>query len=160
MAEPSHTREYVRAQVDGARAALHELLATTSESDLRAVAVTPEWNGVDMLRHILAWSELACASLKEWPDGPVPAFDDEDQFNAEQLALRSGLAVGEVARRLEAAYEQFAADLDQRSDAELGLEGMTPWHERVSRLRAISGIAWHDGFHIGNIRDALHPKQD
>ncbi len=157
MSEPPTTRESVRVQLAEARSALRDLLASASEVDLQATPVTPEWNGLDMLRHILAWDEIAYTSLADWQasESLAPAFDDEDRFNGEQLALRADLSLPAIVARIEAVHQRFADELEHASDDALAVVGLAPWHARVSRLRAISGIAWHDGFHLGNIRDAL-----
>ena len=90
----------------------------------------------------------------------APVFESEDAFNHEHVGKRAGLSLQQIVDRIEAVHQRFADELDQRSDADLAAVGLAPWHDEVSRLRAISGIAWHDGLHIGNIQAALQPKAD
>jgi hypothetical protein len=153
----SYTRESVRAQLEGAQAALRELLAVASEEDLKKVSVTPEWDGVDLLRHMLAWNEPTLRSLDDWQGDRswVPMFEDEDPWNQAQVASRRDLHLDELVRKLEAAHARYTSELSELSDDELAQIAVTPWNETVSRLQTISGIAWHDGMHVGMIREAL-----
>jgi hypothetical protein len=153
----SHTRESVRAQLEEAQAAFRDLLAVASEEDLQKASVTPEWNGVDLLRHMLAWNEPTLRSLDDWQGDRswVPMFDDEDPWNQAQVAARRDLHLDQLVRKLEAAHARYAAELTDLSDDELAHVAVAPWNETISRLRTISGIAWHDGMHVGMIRKAL-----
>ena len=72
----------------------------------------------------------------------------------------AGKALGqEDAARLEAAHGRMAAALEL-PDERLDAVGLAPWHERVTLLRAVSGLAWHDGMHLGMLRESIGRAAD
>lgn len=158
MADES--REFVQQRLERRRADLVEAVAGLTDGTATAVSVTPEWNVLNELRHILAWQEVTLRSLDDWGGRHewMPQTEDEDARNAIFQTERAHLSLSDTLERIEASYSQFEALL-RASDAELAAEGQAPWGERRTRLQAISGILWHDGEHLRNITAArqLHP---
>jgi len=149
------TREFLLGRLERRRADLRAATAGLTEGSAAALSVTPEWNALQQLRHILAWHEVTLRSFEEW-GGPLewmPQTEDEDERNAIFQAERAHLGLEETLARIEASYARIE-ELLGASDAELAEEGIAPWGERISRLRAISGILWHDGVHLREIVSA------
>jgi hypothetical protein len=146
------TRAFIQARLERRRADLRAAIDGLPEGAARATSVTPEWSVLDELRHILAWQEVTLHSLDEWRArrDMAPAAYDEDAYNAILLAERAGLGLVETLARIAACYARFE-ELLTAGDAELAEVGLAPWGERVTRLRAISGILWHDGEHLREV---------
>jgi hypothetical protein len=149
------TREFVQGRLERRRAELAESVAGLTDGAAIAISVTPQWSALDELRHILAWQEVALRSLEDWAGGRewLPPTDDEDERNAIFQTERTHLGLVETLAGIEACYARFERML-AASDAELAEVGVAPWGPRVTRLRAISGILWHDGEHLRALSEA------
>jgi hypothetical protein len=143
------TRAFVQERLARRRADLAAAVAGLTDGAAIAISVTPQWNALDELRHMLAWQEVALRSLDDWGGGRewLPQTDDEDERNAIFQTERTHLGLAETLARIEACYARFERML-AASDAELAEAGVAPWGPRITRLRAISGILWHDGEHL------------
>jgi hypothetical protein len=150
------TRESVRARLEATRAELRALVAHHGD-ELAARRVTPEWNALDLLRHMWAWDELGARCLANWAGDLswMPAYDDEDRFNAEMVAAHADADLTRVVAGIEPAHARFAETLDRCSDAELAEVAAAPWGERVSRLHMIEELLKHDQEHMEQIRTVV-----
>lgn len=153
----AETREFVQARLATRRSELREAIAGLTEAAALATSATPEWNVLDLLRHILAWQELALAALDNWtaPRDALATHPDEDARNEVLRAQRQHLDLANVLTRIHNNYDRFDRLLASLSDDELATEAQAPWgYRHVTRLECISGILWHDGEHIHASREA------
>ena len=154
MSESTPRREVMQAQVANARAQLAEIAQTLSEADLVALRVTPEWNGLDMLRHVLFWNDTVLESLEDWAGShKLEQADDFDTFNHRQVQARAGLGREVLLAQISGAYDRYDMLLNTSSDAELLQPGIAAWGERMDRLGLI-GVVGHDEEHYAHIRVA------
>lgn len=141
--------ERARALLDQATAGLDDAAATT-------VAVTPQWNGADILRHAAAWHDLTRRCLDDW-NGPRPwlPFPDPsfDAFNQRLVDERASMTVAMLAGELRAAYQRYLAILADTDD-ELAATGAAPWGEQVNRLHLVYEIVGHDAEHLSELLNA------
>ena len=148
MSEQEPTRESLRAALSRHRAALHNAVDGRSDAELEAMQISEHWNGLDQLRHMLVWDELAVQALKNWKQST--AINIGKQFNAcneAQVQALSHLDRNTVMQRLDAAYDYLTHELDHSSDAELAVESMAPWGHTATRLNAIA-VFYHDAEHL------------
>lgn len=150
---PEITRAGVQAQLATVRAALAASIAGYSEEHLAHMPVTPEWTGLDILRHIEVWAELASRCLNDWLGSRdwILTFASEDIFNQEMVALRATWPMTEVLAAIYAAYDNYAVTLATCSEADLAEEAAAPWGEPLSRLWLIAAALGHDTLHIGQL---------
>lgn len=151
------TREFIQDRLASVRAALHTAVDGLTEDTAVATSVTPEWTVLDGLRHIAAWQDVALAALERWTEAreTLAPDHDPDPVNARLLAERQHMDLPATLARIEANLARFA-ELLRADDATLAVEAEAPWGGRVSRLKAISGILWHDGEHLREIAEALN----
>ena len=147
------TRATTRALLEQVRADLNTLQTTRSETDLKALRVTDEWDGVDMLRHISVWNELTTRCLADWlgPRDWVLDFAADPSFNVEMVAARQHLGLAQVLEQIEGFHAGYAAALEQASDEELAQRAGAPWGEELERIELIAGILAHDMEHLQSI---------
>ena len=147
MSETSTRRERMQAHVADARAQLAAIAATHSEADLAALQVTPEWNGLDMLRHIWFWNETARESLQDWAHSQaMENAEDFDSINHVAVQARAHLGRDALLMQLNAVYDRYEQILAHASDDELNEPGIAAWGEHTTRLGLI-GVVGHDEEH-------------
>lgn len=156
MSDAGPTRETMRAYVIKQRATLQELSDRLSEADLQKLQVTPEWNGLDMLRHILTWNDLLIRNLQDWSrtSDRAPGELDFDKLNAQYVQERSHLGRDALIEQLNAAYSYYLGLIDTSSDTELAEQGLAPWGEALTRLQACGSVG-HDAEHFEHIQAAI-----
>jgi hypothetical protein len=162
MTTASLTRDYVQRHLDAAQAALAASIANRSAANLAAIPVTPEWNALDILRHIEVWGELAARCLSDWhgPRDWILTFASEDQFNQEMVAARAGWDLPAILAGIDDAYASYRHILTGSSDAELAERDAAPWGQSVTRLELIHFSLRHDDEHIAALSAAVGPKPD
>jgi hypothetical protein len=140
MAAGTLTREAVRARLETAREGLRGLVAGRTAIELGALQVTPEWSALDLLRHMLVWDELAARCLDDWQGSRewLPVYADEDAFNAEMVAARTGMSLADTLAGIDSAHQSYAHVLETCDDAKLNQVAAAPWGEQVTRLHLIN----------------------
>jgi hypothetical protein len=154
VSRPELTRQQVHQRLHDSYATLISATTGLSEADLLAMQITPEWNALDLLRHLSVWNELSIQALANWQgkQNVVLSHDRLDAFNAETVAARSQTSLNEVLSLILAAYGQYAATLLNCTDAELQERAVAPWDQEVNRVELIFGILYHDLAHFQEIR--------
>lgn len=151
------TRATTRALLEQVRADLNDLTAGAAAARLERLRVTPEWNGVDMLRHISVWHELATRCLNDWlgPRDWVIDFAADPTFNVEMVAARQHLDLARLHAQIEGFHAGYAATLEQASDEELAQRANGPTGQEMQRIEMIAGILSHEVRHLGEVHEAL-----
>lgn len=149
---PTLTREMVQSRLAVNRVLLDALAPTAST--LAAQQVTPEWNALDVLRHVWVWDELTSRCLADWlgDRGWLPAFADEDHFNIKMVAARQASRFEQIHAGMTAAYQVYEQQLALCSDEELAQRARTPWGADDERLTAIWEILGHGQEHLSQLR--------
>lgn len=156
VSRPELTRQHVHQRLHDTYATLISATTGLAETDLLAVQMTPEWNALDLLRHLSVWNELSAQALANWQgeQNLVLNHDHLDTFNAEMVASRSQTNLNEVISLILAAYGQYAATLLNCTDAELQERATAPWDQDVNRVELIFGILHHDLGHFEELQKA------
>ncbi len=155
MSNSKPSRELRREQVADARVTLAKTVGVLSEAELAALQITPEWDGLDMLRHILFWNDTAIQSLADWAGSrAIEGEDNLDTLNHSQVRVRAGLGREALLAQLNAIYDRYDELLATASEAELNEPGVTAWGEHTTRLGLI-GVVGHDEEHYEQIRVAI-----
>jgi hypothetical protein len=147
------TRSDVVKRLQTAESLLRTILDSSSEETLLATSVTPEWSGLDVLRHLWVWDELTARCLSDWLGGRdwMLTFASEDQFNQEMVDARSNTPLADVVAGLNAAHANYHHALDTCTDEELLQVGAAPWGQLLTRLGMIEAELGHDLYHLGEI---------
>lgn len=150
------TRATTRALLEQVRVDLRGLTSTPTAA-LETLRVTPEWSGVDMLRHISVWHELATRCLRDWlgPRDWVIDFAADPTFNVEMVAARQHLDLAQLHAQIEDFHAGYAATLEQASDEELAQRANGPTGQEMQRIEMIAMILSHETKHLGDIQTAL-----
>jgi hypothetical protein len=156
MSEVEPTRESMQARVVTQRERLHAVLRDRTSAQLAGVQITHEWNGLDILRHMVMWNDLTLRALQDWTGSRAwaPSEPDLDIVNANGVRERAELGVEELSAQLQRAYTLYLAMLGVASDEELSQPGLAPWNETITRLQAIGAVG-HDAEHTEEIAAAL-----
>ena len=118
-------RAALLADLDAARDAFHEILATV-DSDLAIVpGVMDDWSVRDIVFHLAVWSEHASEALALAAAGRGDEFayssGDTDAMNARFLAEGRTVPPAQALRREEAGFGVFRAAVATLDPARLGL---------------------------------------
>jgi hypothetical protein len=156
MAEATLTRDIVQTWVQANEKRLRDNIEGLSELELTAIQVTPEWNAVDILRHIWVWGELCSRCLADWHGGRdwILTFASEDIFNMEMVAARAHANLATILDGIDSAYQCYADTIASCSDSELGERDAAPWGQQMTRLEMIASNLGHDREHIDQLEAA------
>jgi hypothetical protein len=142
------------------RAALLDTLAGLDEAMLDRKAVVGEWSIKNVLAHIAAWEAWVVQALPaRLTTGTTPGdfqarVQDEDRFNAEEVAEREELTPSEQLIELERTREALLAELrDLDATAWERRNLWDTWEGTLAEYLHASLIE-HEQEHIGELRAA------
>lgn len=151
---PPLTRQIVHRRLHEVQMLLVSVLAGLSEADLKAISVTSEWSGLDIVRHLSVWSDLTARTLANWHGEQNWVMHSVllDDFNAEMVAERAKIPFNEVIQHIVTGYSQFGQTLIDCTDDELQERTIAPWDQEVSRLEMIFFVLHHDLDHLKELK--------
>lgn len=144
------TTEQVTAAIEANRALIDALTEAQTEAQLAGRPITPEWSGLDILRHMMVWNELCTRCLEDWTGSRDWAltFANEDQFNLEMVAARQDLSLDEILEGIETAYAAYERALIDCTPEELAYTAPAPWGAPMTPLQMIMDELHHDRMHL------------
>lgn len=114
-------RDALLAQLDEARGAFHEVLATVDAELATVPGVMDDWSVRDIVFHLAVWCEHGAEALTLAAAGRGDEFaystGDTDAMNARFLAAGRGASPVEALRREEAAFAAFRAAIAELDPA-------------------------------------------
>ena len=142
------------------RAALLDVIAGLDEAALDRKGVVGEWSIKNVLAHIAAWEAWVIQALPvrlatgKTPGDFLARVQDEDRFNAEEVAEREELTPGEQLMELERTRAEllaYVAGLDAAA-----LERAHPWDTWAGTLPEylLAALRDHEDEHIEDLRTA------
>ncbi len=123
------TKEEVVAAIRGAQEELDRLVSSTTEAAWSNPAYEQGWNAKQLLCHVAASSNVS-GFLLAMARNPGASFGrgvDQDEFNAQQVALREPKAISEVADEARGYLERDADNVNAAPDELLAAHYRAPW---------------------------------
>ncbi len=123
------TKEEVVAAIRGAQEELDRLVSSTPEAAWSKPAYEQGWNAKQLLCHVAASSNVA-GFLLAMARNPGASFGgglDQDEFNAQQVALREPKSISEVADEAREYLERDVDNANAAPDELLAAHYEAPW---------------------------------
>jgi hypothetical protein len=147
-------------ELERTRAALLDALAKLDEAALDRKAVVGEWSIKNVLAHIAAWEAWVVQALParlttgKTPEDFLARAQDEDSFNAEEVAEREELTPSEQVIELERTREALLAELRALDAA--AWERRAPWDTWEGTLAEYlrESLIVHEQEHLVELRAA------
>ena len=143
------------------RAALLDAIAGLDEAALERKGAVGEWSIKNALAHIAAWEAWAVQALPvrlatgKTPEDFLARIQDEDRFNAEEVAEREELTPSEQLIELERTREALLAELRGLDAA--AWERSNPWDTWDGTLAEYlhESLVGHEQEHLAELRAAV-----
>jgi DinB superfamily len=143
------------------RAALLDAIAGLDEAALERKGVVGEWSIKNALAHIAAWEAWVVQALPvrlatgKTPQDFLARIQDEDRFNAEEVAEREELTPSEQLIELERTREALLAELHGLDAA--AWERSNPWDTWDGTLAEYlhESLVGHEQEHLAELRAAV-----
>src|SRR5690349_6263284 len=142
------------------RAELLDVIAGLDEATLDRKGVVGEWSIKNVLAHIAAWEDWVVRALPaRLATGATPEdfrarAEDEDRFNAEEVAEREELTPGEQLMELERTRDALLAYVRSLDEATLvRRQPWDTWEGTVPEYLA-AALGEHEAEHVEQLRGA------
>lgn len=153
------------AEIKAERATLMALLQRLDDATINQQGLVGVWSIKNVLAHLVGWDEWLLRTLAarlttgRLPDALRAATDDEDRWNAEQVAQRASMTPREQIDELERARESLLAYLATLDEARF--DQPEPWPGSKPTLREYLRISVrdHDAAHRREIEAALQASR-
>ena len=150
----SQSKQGLRRDLVEARAALKSSLIGLPETTLSTPFLDGGWCIRDILCHLCAWDREAINGAREALSGCPARFADWDwdEFNASQVAVRSGHALSQILAELDHGFNELLDCLDAIPDRTL-FSHTSPWEDSlIDPAEFFRVVARHDREHTEQIR--------
>jgi hypothetical protein len=160
----AQTKQDLRRDLVEARAALKSSLIGLPEDTLSKPFLNGGWCIRDILCHLCAWDREAVNGAREALSGcPARFLDwDWDEFNASQVAMRSGHQLHQILSELDHGFNELLDCLDAIPDRTL-FSHTSPWEDSlIDPAEFFRVVAKHDRQHTAQIvqfRKTIQPRR-
>jgi len=118
--------------------------------------IYPEWGVKELLAHFAGWDDAAIAGVRGALAGKNPiivAPRGPDDYNARTVSERESLPLGHIIKEWELNRELLLDLVNQIPEEKFDTQTIYPWGEEGLLGNLIVGMAEHELFHIGEIRE-------
>jgi Mycothiol maleylpyruvate isomerase N-terminal domain len=152
------TREEILAALEEQKALVSRLVSSTPTDGWSAGAHENGWNARELLSHVATTSRVGgfVMAMANVPATSIPATFDQDDFNAEQVAIRASKSVQEVADEIRGNLDSDITAIRKAPDELLARHYKAPWETDGTVAEVIlSSVREHNGTHLSELRAAL-----
>jgi hypothetical protein len=118
--------------------------------------IYPEWSVKELLAHFAGWDDAAVAGVRGVLAGKNPIIVaplGPDDYNARTVSERESLPLAHIIKEWELNRELLLDLVEQIPEDKFDTQTIYPWGEEGTLGDLILGMAGHELFHIGEIRE-------
>ena len=122
--------------------------------------IYPDWGIKELLAHFTGWDDAAAAGVRGALAGEDPiilAPRGPDDFNARTVSERETLPLDLIIKEWEHNRQELLELTEQVPEEKFDIHTVYPWGEEGTLANLILGMAWHEHFHINEIKEQ-HPE--
>jgi len=118
--------------------------------------IYPEWGLKELLAHFAGWDDATAAGVRGCLAGENPiivAPRGPNEYNARTVSERESLPLGHIIKEWELNRELLLSLAQKIPEDKFDTQTIYPWGEEGTLADLILGMAEHELFHIGEIRE-------
>jgi len=118
--------------------------------------IYPEWGLKELLAHFAGWDDATAAGVRGCLAGENPiivAPRGPNEYNARTVSERESLPLGHIIKEWELNRKLLLDLVEQIPEDKFDTQTIYPWGEEGTLADLALGMAEHELFHIGEIRE-------
>ena len=118
--------------------------------------IYPEWGLKELLAHFAGWDDATLTGVRGCLAGQNPiiiAPRGADDYNARTVSERETLPIGHIIKEWELNRELLLDLVKQIPEEKFDTQTIYPWGEEGTLANLVLGMAGHELFHIGEIKE-------
>lgn len=118
--------------------------------------IYPEWGLKELLAHFAGWDDATAAGVRGCLAGDNPiivAPRGPNEYNARTVSERESLPLGHIIKEWELNRKLLLDLVEKIPEDKFDTHTVYPWTEEGTLADLILGMAEHELFHIGEIRE-------
>ncbi len=118
--------------------------------------IYPEWGLKELLAHFAGWDDATLSGVRACLAGKNPIIIaplGPDDYNSRTVNEREALPLGHIIKEWELNRELLLDLVKQIPEDKLDTRTVYPWGEEGTLANLVLGMAEHELFHIGEIRE-------